>query len=220
MNLNQYIEIRRTFNVLRKGTPAPSRIIFDEFAILCALHDHTGLSASELAEMQRIPSPTMAHRGSHLAQLGYLSRSASAEDRRRMRCSLTRKGTSCVRGTCQAILDDCEEDESFSSLGVGDVVPIATKMGSVPMTADTMTLLCFVAAGTRSLTITSVVEMTELLQPTISMAVLRLEGSGCIERPANAPLAGRRPTRRAVGCVLSDSGERAARRIARSIETL
>lgn len=220
MRLSQYIEIRRTFNLLRRETPSGSRIIFDEFAILCALHGHTGLSAAELAQMQRTPRPTVAHRGRHLAGLGYVSRFASADDRRRMRCSLTRSGVGCVRSTCQAILDDCEEDESLASLEADDVVPIAQRMGSVPMTADTMTLLCFAAAGTRSLTITSVVAMTEMLQPTISMAVLRLEGSGCIERPEGAPLAGRRPTRRAVGCVLSDYGERAARQVARSIETL
>lgn len=220
VDINRYIEIRRSFNALRREAPAASRVIFDEFAILCTLHDRKGLSATQLAEEQGISCPTMTHRGNHLDQLGYLARIPSLDDRRRLRCSLTRRGLTYVNRTCQAIIASAPEGSSLAGLVPGELIPIVARMGTVPMTADSMTLLCFAVSGEQSMPIMRIVEATELLQPTISMAVLRLEGSGCIERPEEAPVAGRRPMRRSLGCVLTEQGTAMAAQIAEAVRAL
>lgn len=220
MDLNHYLEIRRRFNVVRQETPAASRIIFDEFAILCTLHDHKGLSATQIAQEQGISCPTMTHRGNHLSQLGYMTRSASNDDRRRLRCCLTRKGTSYVHRTAQAILESTEEDPLLAGLEVPDVIALVAKMGSMPMAADSLTLLCFAMRDTRSMPIMQIVEATSLLQPTVSMAVLRLEDEGCIERPPASASTGRRPMRRNSGCILTDKGVGAAKEVAAKVAAL
>lgn len=220
MDLNQYIEIRRCFNAIRSHTPAASRIIFDEFAILCTLHDRKGLPATEIASEQGISCPTMTHRGNHLAQLGYLSRAVSDEDRRRLRCTLTRKGTAYVHRTIETIIAQADPSAGLADAEVSEVIPIIAKMGTMPMSADALTLLCFAHANLRSMPIMHIVEATALLQPTVSMAVLRLEGSGCIERPEGVPITGRRPVRRNSGCVLTDAGAEMAQEIARYVSEL
>lgn len=220
MDINRYFEIRRSFNALRRETPAASRVIFDELAILCTLHDRKGLSATQLAEDLGISCPTMTHRGNHLDQLGYMARIPSLDDRRRLRCSLTRRGLTYVNRTCQAIIDAAPEGSSLKGLEAGELIPVIARMGAVPMTADSLTLLCFAVCGKQSMPVMRIVEETELLQPTISMAVLRLEGSGCIERPEEAPVVGRRPMRRSAGCVLTEKGATRAAMIAEVIQGL
>ena len=218
--MNQYLEIRRRFNGVRQEAPAASRIIFDEFAILCTLHDHKGLSATQIAQEQGISCPTMTHRGNHLAQLGYMTRTASNDDRRRLRCTLTRKGTSYVHRTAQSIIEQADPNSSLAALEPSQVIPLVAKMGSMPMTADALTLLCFAMRGARSMPVMQIVEATSLLQPTVSMAVLRLEGAGCIERPETSATTGRRPMRRNSGCVLTDKGVEMAQEVAARIEAL
>lgn len=220
MESTQYLEIRRCFNGIRQDTPAPSRIIFDEFAILCAMHEHKGLSATQIAAEQGISCPTMTHRGGHLAELGYMSRQSSNDDRRRLRCMLTRKGSSFVHRTVQAIIDASADAAGLKELEVADLIPVIAKMGSLPVTASQLTLLCFAHADVRSMPVMRIVEMTSLLQPTVSMAVLRLEGSGCIERPETSPTAGRRPMRRGSGCVLTDKGVQLASEVLAKVSEL
>ncbi len=220
MDVTQYIEIRRRFNALRKEAPAASRMIFEEFAILCALHEHKGYSATQIASEQGISCPTMTHRSNHLTQLGYMTRTASNDDRRRLRCMLTRKGTSYVHRTVQSIVDASDEAAGLKSLEMADLVPLVAKMGSMPMAADAFALLCFAHADVRSMPVMRIVEMTAMLQPTVSMAVLRLEEAGCIERSEITSLAGRRPMRRSSGCTLTDRGVEAAQEVVRRVEGL
>ncbi len=220
VNVSQYLEIRRCYNRMRRETPSSSRITFDEFAILCILHQRKGLSSTQLAAEQGVSCPTMTHRGNHLAQLGYMTRSSSDSDRRRLRCALTRKGTSYVNRTVQRIAQAADPASGLAELEPSEVVSLVTKMGSRPMSADELTLLCFAHADTRSMPIVRIVEATSMLQPTVSMAVLRLEGSGCIEHAEGRSATGRRPMRRSSGCVLTDAGAEAAARVARQVEEL
>lgn len=220
MESNQYLEIRRCFNTIRQETASASRIIFDEFAILCTLHERKGLSATQIAAEQGISCPTMTHRSSHLAQLGFMTRQASNDDRRRLRCMLTRKGSTYVHRTIQAIIDASNEEAGLKGMDPADLVPVVARMGSLPITADLLTLLCFAHAGVKSMPVMRIVEMTALLQPTVSMAVLRLEGSGCIERPDASPTVGRRPMRRGSGCVLTELGAQMAAEIQEKVAQL
>jgi len=220
VDLNQYLEIRRCFNGIRQEAPSSSRIIFDEFAILCTLHERKGLSATQIANEQSISCPTMTHRGNHLSQLGYMTRTASNDDRRRLRCMLTRKGSTYVHRTAQAIIDKSGEEYGLKGYEYADLIPVIAKMGSMPMTADSLTLLCFAMNNASSMPVMRIVEATSLLQPTVSMAVLRLEGSGCIERPVTSPAAGRRPMRRDSGCVLTELGVQMAATIAERVASL
>ncbi len=220
MEISQYLEIRRCFNGVRQETPSASRIIFDEFAILCTLHDNKGLSATQIAKEQGISCPTMTHRGNHLTQLGYMTRTASSDDRRRLRCSLSRKGTTYVHRTAQSIIDGAPEGSSLRDMDIDALVALIAKMGTMPMSADALSLLCFAANGAASMPIMRIVETTSLLQPTVSMAVLRLEENGAIERAENAGEGGRRPMRRNSGCVLTEKGREMAQEIAEKVREL
>lgn len=220
MEISQYLEIRRCFNGVRRETPAASRIIFDEFAILCTLHDNKGLSATQIAQEQGISCPTMTHRGNHLTQLGYMARTASSDDRRRLRCSLSRKGTTYVRRTAQNIVDGAPEGSSLREMDIDALVALVAKMGTMPMSADALSLLCFAANDATSMPIMRIVESTALLQPTVSMAVLRLEENGAIERGESVGESGRRPMRRNSGCVLTEKGREMAQEIAAKVREL
>lgn len=220
MEIGQYLEIRRCFNGVRRQTPAASRIIFDEFAILCTLHDNKGLSATQIAREQGISCPTMTHRGNHLAELGYMTRTASSDDRRRLRCSLSRKGTNYVHRTVQGIVECASDGSSLKAMETSEIVGLIAKMGTMPMSADALSLLCFAANDVSSMPIMRIVEITSLLQPTVSMAVLRLEETGAIERAENAVEGARRPMRRSSGCVLTDKGREAAREVADRVRAL
>ncbi len=220
MDVNQYLEIRRCFNRIRQGMPPSSRIVFDELAILCELHEHKGLSATQVAEYQNISCPTMTHRGAHLSQLGYLGRSSSNDDHRRLRCVLTRKGSSFISRTIASIVDASNPDVGLAEYEVSELIPVIAKMGSLSMSADSMALLCFKQSGAPSLSVMRIVEMTALLQPTVSMAIMRLEGVGCIETPDVSPEVGRRLARRNSGCVLTDAGRVVAEEVAQSVLAL
>ncbi len=220
MELNQYLEIRRCFNGVRQKAAASARIIFDEFAILCILHDRKGLSATEIATEQGISCPTMTHRGSHLTQLGYMARESSNEDHRRLKCTLTRKGSAYVTRIAKAIIDAADENSGLKELDAAGMIALIAKMGTLPLTADSLTLVCFAMANTNTMPIMSIVETTGLLQPTVSMAVLRLEGEGLIERSEASCTAGRRPMRRNSGCVLTNKGMKLAQDIAEKIKEL
>ena len=220
VDVNQYVEIRRCFNRIRQGMPAASRVTFEEFAILCELHEHKGLSATQVAENQNISCPTMTHRGSHLSELGYLGRTSSNDDHRRLRCLLSRKGSSFVSRTIASLIDSSNPDAHLSEYEVSEMIPIIAKMGSLSMPADSMALLCFEQSGEPSLSVMRIVEMTALLQPTVSMAILRLEDAGCIETPELTPQVGRRLARRNSGCVITEEGRAAAEKVAEVIFAL
>jgi DNA-binding MarR family transcriptional regulator len=219
VELNLFLEVRRCFNVARKEVPAESRIIFDELAVLCTLHDHKGLSSTQLAIEQGISCPTMTHRGAHLSQLGYVVRQPSTDDRRRLRCSLTRKGSNYVHRTAQAIIENARPEARLEGSEPDDLIPVIAKMGSLPMTADSLALLCFAQVGATSMPVMRIVDATALLQPTVSMAILRMEEAGYVEG-AEAVAGGRRPMRRNTGCVLTRAGMDHARQLAREVMEL
>jgi DNA-binding MarR family transcriptional regulator len=64
-----------------------------------------------------------------------------------------------------------------------------------------------------------IVDATALLQPTVSMAILRMEEAGYVEG-AEAVAGGRRPMRRNTGCVLTRAGMDHARQLAREVMEL
>lgn len=220
MELSKYLEIRRCFNEIRQEAPSASRVIFDEFAILCTLHDRKGLSATELANEQGISCPTMTHRGGHLSQLGLITRASSADDRRRLRCSLTRKGTSYVNRTAAFILDLAQPPEDYVGVAPEQIIGMVARMGTVNMAADSLTLLCYENAAADSLPVMRIVETTALLQPTVSMAVLRMEKAGYIEENAVNAETGRRTMRREGGCVITPAGRRRAAELRAIVEGL
>ena len=97
---------------------------------------------------------------------------------------------------------------------------LVAKMGTMPMSADALSLLCFAANDATSMPIMRIVESTALLQPTVSMAVLRLEENGAIERGESVGESGRRPMRRNSGCVLTEKGREMAQEIAAKVREL
>ena len=216
----QFLEVRRCFNETRSNLPASARIMFDEFAILCVLHGNKGLSATQIAQAQGISCPTMTHRGDRLSSLGYISRERSGDDKRRLKCALTRKGTLFVRRTVRELAERASDEAKLKGLEPAEVAEIVARAGSLPMSADLLTLLCFAAADVASMPVMGIVGATALLQPTVSMAVLRLEEKGCIERPQDAQEGARRPMRRGSGCVLTEEGRRRSAELAELVRAL
>lgn len=219
MDLGQYLSVRKRFSAQRRAMPAEGRLIFDEFAILCELHDRHNASASSIAAAQGISCPTMTHRSNHLCELGLMSREPDSKDRRKLRCALTRKGTSFVHRTCNAIAQGCEESTGIASMDVKDVVKLVARVGTLPMPADDIVLVSYPAFDVSSMTVMQIVDTTGLLQPTVSMAVLRLEKAGCIVRLV-AENADEPTVRRSVGCAITDAGLERAARLIESVERL
>ena len=97
MELREYMSIRRSYNLVRRVVPANRRLTFEEFAILCRLNvKGAPVKTSEIAEYQSALRPTITHRTSHLARLGFIKRDEGAIDRRNVVCIITEKGVEAV----------------------------------------------------------------------------------------------------------------------------
>ena len=90
MELREYMSIRRSYNLVRRSVPANRRLTFEEFAILCRLKvQDSSIKTSEIAEYQGALRPTITHRTSHLAKLGFIHREEGSSDHRNVVCTLT-----------------------------------------------------------------------------------------------------------------------------------
>ena len=200
MDVKEFLSLRTSFNAVRRQMPSSSRIIFEEYSIMCLLKQEKVLSATQIAEKQRISCPTMTHRSSHLCLLGYLANTVNAKDRRRLDCQLTRKGTNAVAKLTEKILQASKEKGLHLDYTSEEIEKIATRAGRVPTSADQCILLTYLTQSPDIQTIMQIVQKTSLLQPTVSMAVLRLKSESLIEHviDANGSALGYRMTEKAI----------------------
>ncbi len=70
-----------------------------QFAVLAALHIDGPHTLSELAERERITSPSMNRTVNCLEESGYLTRTTDSEDRRKVNIALTDEGRAVVTET-------------------------------------------------------------------------------------------------------------------------
>jgi len=72
-----------------------------QFAVLVALRTHGPHTLSALAERDSITAPSMNRTVNALEELGYVTRVADAEDRRRVRIAITEAGREVVADTVE-----------------------------------------------------------------------------------------------------------------------
>ena len=218
MDQGIFLDIRKCYSVVRQRTASSSRIIFDEFAILCILQRDKSLTASKLAALQGISCPTMTHRGNRLCDLGYMTRQSCAEDRRKLKCTITRRGNTFVNKTLQAIIDLAPAESELAGYDSARLADAVIRSASVPMAADSLVMLCFAHLEYAPMTVMHIVEVTGMLQPTVSMALMRLETDGLVDRGKGA--SGATATRKESGCVLTKAGIAASKQILETVQEL
>ena len=85
-----------------------------QFAVLAALHMHGSHTLGELADRERVSSPSMNRTVNCLEESGYLTRTADAVDRRKVNIELTDAGTTVVTETVRR--RDAWLEEALSEL--------------------------------------------------------------------------------------------------------
>ena len=210
MELREYLAIRRAYNLVRQDMPADRRLTFVELAILCRM-DVLGrpMNTSEIAEYQGALRPTMTHRTKHLSELGFMVRSKGSSDRRNVICETSDEGREFVEQTCRLICDILHAGNILSRTTALRVARYVDAMGSLTCMSGDLVLLGILQSETGSRTVSDLVNVLGLLQPTVSMSVAALEGEGLVMR-----LRQDEGATRSVDIVLTEAGETRAADIA------
>ncbi len=183
MDLREFMSVRRAYNIVRQSTDSPARLTFEEFAVLCRLHAaQAPLKTSSIAEYQNALRPTMTHRTSRLAELGYIERVEGDEDRRNIVCSITPEGSLAVRTLCEKTRGQIPVGKSLSRTTPDRLCKYVDAMGAMFCKASDLVLLGVYAAPGDDLTIMQLVDELGYLQPTVSMSVSGLVKAGLLER--------------------------------------
>lgn len=180
MELRDYIAIRRAYNLERQGSPRKSRMTFSEFAMLCRIYVlDEPLATTEIAKYQNVLRPTMTHRTKHLAQMGLLERQKGDRDHRHILCSLTEVGEAFVEDTCEHLCDNLRMGTALKRIDRERACRYVDAMGSLDLRASDLVLLGVLNSGGGA-TVSSLVNMLGLLQPTVSMSVSTLVKTGMV----------------------------------------
>ncbi len=216
MELREYLAIRRAYNLVRQDMPVDRRLTFVELAILCRM-DVLGrpMNTSEIAEYQGALRPTMTHRTKHLSELGFMVRSKGSSDRRNVICEISDEGREFVEQTCRLICDILHAGNILSRTTALRVARYVDAMGSLTCMSGELVLLGILQSETGSRTVSDLVNVLGLLQPTVSMSVAALEGEGLVMR-----LRQDEGATRSVDIVLTEAGETRAADIADEIRAL
>jgi len=84
--------ITRLIKKMRKASPTGLQLSLTERSTLALLYQHQALLPSELAAMEMITNQSMSQVLNHLFELGYIIRTASQTDKRKVNISLTKEG--------------------------------------------------------------------------------------------------------------------------------
>lgn len=109
----------RLIKKLRKESATGQHLSLTERSTMSLLYQQKQLLPSELAASEKITNQSMSQILNHLLELGYISRTASETDKRKVLISLTKHGEqtlSRVRAErnewlAKAISDSCDEEE-------------------------------------------------------------------------------------------------------------
>lgn len=191
----EYLSVRRAFGLVRQATPASGRITFDELGIMCHLANvGAPLRTSEIAEHQGVLRPTMTHRTGHLAELGFIERKMGESDRRSVCCSLSPAGAGEVRGIVASMCRNITSGMPLCRCTPRRMSLVIDECARAQLSSADMVLLALSEGGANAAprTVSDLVSLLGLLQPTVSMAVSSLERSGLVERrePAGSGAAG------------------------------
>ncbi len=183
MDLREYMSVRRAYNLVRQETVTSFRLTFEEFAILCRLDVADGpIKTSSIAEYQGALRPTMTHRTNHLAKLGLIDRGEGTVDRRNIVCEISDEGRMQVQALAERTRSQIPAGQPLARTSAERVCKYVDAMGSVYCTAGELVLLALFSEGDSLCTITRLVDLLGLLQPTVSMSVSSLIDKGLVYR--------------------------------------
>ncbi len=96
-NRYQYVSelrtvVTRLIKKLRKKSATGQQLSLTERSTISLLQQHKQLLPSELASMEKITNQSMSQILSHLLELGYISRTDSQTDKRKVIIALTQQG--------------------------------------------------------------------------------------------------------------------------------
>jgi len=96
MNSTEVTELRtvitRLIKKLRKESATGQQLSLTERSTIGLLHQHKQLLPSELAAIEKITNQSMSQILSHLFELGYITRTTSETDKRKVLIALTAEG--------------------------------------------------------------------------------------------------------------------------------
>ena len=97
MDNHQYVSelrtaVTRLIKKLRRESATGQHLSLTERSTMALLHQHKALKPGELAAMEKITNQSMSQILNHLLQLDYITRTVSAEDKRKMMIALTAEG--------------------------------------------------------------------------------------------------------------------------------
>lgn len=183
MELREYMSVRRAYNLVRQGVEAQQRVTFSEFAILCRLALAQGpVRTSDIASYQGSLRPTMTHRTKHLSKLGLITRDKGSEDKRNVVCGITDAGRAYVDDLCSRTCDEIGAGQALARTTPERICRYVDAMGAVSCTASDLTLLGLAASDNRTSTVSGLVDVLGLLQPTVSMSVTGLAKEGLVAK--------------------------------------
>jgi DNA-binding MarR family transcriptional regulator len=111
--------ITRLIKKLRKESATGMQLSFTERSTMSLLQQHKALLPSELAAMEMITNQSMSQVLNHLSELGYITRTASQTDKRKVNISLSEVGESTLMQVrherdewlANAIMESCTTEE-------------------------------------------------------------------------------------------------------------
>ena len=216
MELREYLAIRRAYNLVRQDMSADRRLTFVELAILCRMSVlGRAMNTSEIAEYQGALRPTMTHRTKHLSELGFMVRSKGNADRRNVVCEITEEGKAFVDEACGLICDILRSGSVLSRTTPRRMCNYIDAMGSLTCMSGDLVLLGVLQSPEGHCTVSDLVGVLGLLQPTVSMSVAALEGEGRIKRIRQEDAVGR-----SFDLALTELGAVHARKIEEGIKAL
>lgn len=215
MDLREFMSVRRAYNIVRQMATGEMRLTFEELAVLCRLEVAASpLKTSVIAEYQGALRPTMTHRTSHLANLGYIERAEGDEDRRNVVCAITPEGSAALLDLCDKTRAQIPTGKALSRTSSERMCKYVDAMGSIFCKASDLVLLGIYASDAGELTIMGLVDALGLLQPTVSMSVSGLVKQGMLERLSGHG-SGRAPRLK-----LTSAGQEVASELAQTISHL
>ncbi|HTE01023.1 MAG TPA: MarR family transcriptional regulator [Mucilaginibacter sp.] len=88
--------VTRLIKKLRKQSVTGQQLSLTERSVLALLSQQRSLQPSELASMEKITNQSMSQILSHLMELGFINRTASDTDKRKVLISLTEEGEKTI----------------------------------------------------------------------------------------------------------------------------
>ncbi len=89
--------ITRVIKKLRRESPTGLQLSLTERSTMALLYQHSALLPTELASMEMITNQSMSQVLNHLSELGYLTRTASQTDKRKVNISLSELGEATLQ---------------------------------------------------------------------------------------------------------------------------